>query len=278
MAGLLVRYARLSDYAGPWLIHPPAFEAMFEVALKLDLASHIRAAAGAPPQMDPGYQIIEGKNGQKVAMVQMVGPMMKGQSSMGGASTIATRRAIRTVAANPEISGIVLAIDSPGGTVAGTQDLATDVRSASRKKPIVAHIDDLGASAAYWVASQADEVWANAPTALVGSVGTMVSVTDTVGRAERLGIRERVFSTGPLKSVGGDEPITDEQAAYLQSMVDGLQEEFDAAVKRGRRLSASQMAEVRTGAVFPAGKAQSLGLINGVRSLGATLDSMLSTK
>ena len=111
---------------------------------------------------------------------------------------------------------------------------------------------------------------------MVGSVGTMLEVTESVGRAERLGTRNRVFSSGPLKAIGGDHPITDEQSAYLQNLVEELQTEFDAAVKKGRRLSAAQMQEVKTGAVFTARKAESLGLINGVRSLDATIEALAS--
>lgn len=273
---LIPYFARLSDYIGPWLIYPPVADLYFALASGIDLAAHIRARAAAPVKVNTAYQSLEAKNGRRVAMVSLLGPLMKGESSMGGASTIAARRAIRSAATDSEISGILLAIDSPGGTVAGTQDLAADVKAASRKKPIIAHIDDLGASAAYWAASQADEVWVNAPSAMVGSVGTMLEVTESEGRSQRLGTRLRVFASGPLKAVGGDHPVTDEQAAYLQNLVEELQTEFDAAVKKGRRLSAAQMQEVRTGAIFTARKAEALGLINGVRSLDATIEALAS--
>lgn len=275
---LVPHFARLSEYAGPWLVYPPAFDALVSAARSIDLAAHVRAASAAPKEVPTSAEVVEAGNGKRVAVVKVLGPMMKGQSSMGGTSTVAARRQVRSAAADPEIAGILLAMDSPGGTVAGTADLAADVRAAARRKPVIAHADDLLASAAYWVASQADEVWANAPTALVGSVGTLIEVTESHGRAERLGQRERVFSTGPLKAVGGDTPITDEQASYLQNLADSLQVEFDAAVKKGRRLSAAQMAEVRTGAVFPAADAQRLGLVNGVRSLGATIDALAGAK
>ena len=271
-------FARLDEYLGPWMIYPPAFDALVAAARSVDLGAHVRAALAAPAKVPTAAETVEASNGKKVGVVRVLGPMMKGQASMGGTSTVAARRQIRSAATDPEISGILLAFDSPGGTVAGTADLAADVRFAARRKPVIAHADDLLASAAYWVASQADEVWANAPTALVGSIGTLIEVTESPGRAERLGVRERVFSTGPLKAVGGDAPITDEQASYLQSLADKLQVEFDAAVKKGRRLSAAQMNEVRSGAVFVADDAQRLGLVNGVRSLGATIDALAGAK
>lgn len=277
---LVPRFARLDEYLADWMIAPRGFEVLRSRLMSFDLAAHIRATAGAPPRpVALAYDTIEARNGNKVAVVRMVGPMMKGQSSLGGsASTIAVRRAIRQAAQDDDVVGIALAVDSPGGTVAGTKDLADDVRAAARRKPVIAHADDMTASAAYWVSSQADEVWANASTALVGSIGTIISIQESAGRADRLGTRERVFMTGPLKDVGGDSPISAEGAAYLQKLAEDLQVEFDAAVKRGRRLTAAQLAEVRSGAIFTAADAQRLGLINGVRSLESTIEALASTK
>lgn len=271
-------FARLDEYVGLWMLSPLGYEQLRLQISGIDLSAHIKAAAATPRPVSTSFETIQSRNGSKVALVRMAGPMMKGQSSLGGASTIATRRSIRQAANDPDVSGILIAVDSPGGTVAGTQDLANDVRFAARKKPVIAHADDMMASAAYWVGSQADEIWANAPTALVGSIGTIISVTESPGRAERLGIRERTFTTGPLKDVGGDSPITDEQASYLQNLANQLQTEFDAAVKKGRRMSTAQMTEVKSGAVFPASDAQRLGLINGIRSLESTIEALASTK
>jgi signal peptide peptidase SppA len=225
--------------------------------------------------------MLPGRGQQQTAVVKLTGTLMKQQSSLGGnnTSTIAARRAIRSAAADPNVSGILLAIDSPGGTVAGTADLAADVKAASRKKPVIAHIDDLGASAAYWIASQADAVYANTPTALVGSIGTVLSITDSSGAGEKSGVKTMTFATGPLKAAGYDgTPITDEQAAYFQGLVDSLQQEFDAAVQRGRRLSDTKLAAVKSGAVYPAAEAQPLGLIDGVQPLEKSLALLTSAK
>jgi signal peptide peptidase SppA len=268
-------FSRLDEYLGPWMVYPPAAEQFCRLVANLDLAEHVRAFTALPtPKVPTVAETVEAKNGRRVAIIPLSGPMMKGQSSLGGASTIAARRMVRQAATDPGVGGILLAFDSPGGTVAGTQDLADDVRAASRRKPVFAHADDLLTSAAYWVASQADEVWANAPSALVGSIGTVIEVREQAGRAERLGMKNRLFTTGPLKVIGEDEPITEEQAVYLQQLAEKLQAEFDTAVKRGRGLSAAQLKEVRSGAVYPASDAVGLGLLNGVRPLAATIDAL----
>jgi ClpP class serine protease len=166
-------------------------------------------------------------------VIEARGLLMKQQSWMGGTATLQLRRDIRAAAADPNVSAILLAIDSPGGTAAGTADLAADVRAAARQKPVWAQIEDLGASAAYWLASQADQVFANtARRPMVGSIGTYQTVYDLSAAAEQEGVKVFHFATGPLKGAGmPGTPVTEEQQADFQGRVDAVQDSFDAAVR-----------------------------------------------
>ena len=277
MGSLLVPYfARLSDYVGVWAYEPARFRAQWELIGRADLPAHM---ARGPMPLVPTAITETGKGGRSVARIVARGTLMKGQPSFGGTSTVQLRRDIRAAARDPNVSGILLDIDSPGGTVAGTADLAAEVRAARRKKPVWAHLDDLGASAAYWVASQADQVFANDKSALVGAVGTLMTVYDMSGAAEKDGVKALVFATGPLKGAGTPgAPVSEEHAAYFQKLVDAEQENFDAAVKTGRGMNAAQLAAVRTGGVFTAAEAQNLKLIDGIRSLDRTLEALASAK
>jgi signal peptide peptidase SppA len=267
------RFPRLEEYAGVWAYEPIRFDAQFRLLTRTDLAAHM--AAGQAPRTS-SLQLVKAKGGKSVAVISAIGTLMKQQSSMGGTSTIQLRRDIRMAANDPDVSGILLAIDSPGGTVSGTADLAAEVRAARKKMPVFAHIDDLGASAAYWVASQASSVYANTGTALIGSIGTFMVAVDASEAAAKEGVKVLVFKTGPLKGAGiTGSPITDEQAANWQKQVDAQQAEFDAAVKSGRALTTSELAAVRTGEVFTARAAQERKLIDGVRSLDSTLAALI---
>lgn len=264
--------ARMSDYFGCWAYEPDRFWAQWRVIGETDLARHM--AAPQPPRT-PTVMTEPTKGGRSIARVVMRGTLMKGQSSFGGTSTVQLRRDIRQAVNDPNIAGILLDIDSPGGTVAGTADLASEIRTARRKKPVWAHIDDLGASAAYWIASQADQVFANDKTALVGSIGTLMTVYDYSAAAEKEGVKAMVFATGPLKGAGAPgAPITEDQQKYFQSLVDESQTSFDAAVRSGRGMNATQLAAVRTGGVFTASQALDLKLIDGIRSIDRTLEAL----
>jgi len=213
-----------------------------------------------------------------VAVIQIVGPMSKagGGFFFRGASTVDIRRQLREAAASDAVSSILLNIDSPGGTVAGTADLADDVAEVDAIKPIHAHIQDLGASAAFWVASQARRITANR-TAEVGSIGTVAVVEDFSALFEKEGIKVHVISTGDMKGAFafGTE-VTEEMLDMIKEQVSDLNDHFQEAVAKGRKLNTEQLASVSDGRVFIAEKAQALGLIDSISTLDDAVAEMSS--
>lgn len=272
------RFHRLSDWWGPWLIEPGHGTVLLDLVRGTDLAAHVREAAegrGGTERTAAAeeYQTVKMGGGQQVAIVVLKGVMQKSVGSMSaGTSTVAVRRAIRKAAADPDVSAILLAIDSPGGSLSGTADLAGDVAAAAKRKPVWAQIEDMGASAAYWVASQTERVFANHETALVGSIGTLAVVYDTSTKAAAEGVKALVFGTGPIKGVGTPgAPVTDEHQAYIRGLVEDGQRSFDAAVRKGRGLTDRQLEAVKTGGAFGASEALARKLIDGIQSFDATL-------
>jgi signal peptide peptidase SppA len=271
------RFGRVHDYVGAWAIEPASASALLSLARGMDLAAHVAAAQSEPTQMKSAMSVQPDGRGKSLAVVPIVGVMMKHQSSLGGGtSTVQIRRDLRAAASSDEVSAILLHVDSPGGTVAGTADLGDEVRAAARRKPVYAFVSDLCASAAYWVASQADAVYANHATALIGSIGTVMTMYDMSRAAEQQGVETLVFATGPLKGAGAEgAAISEEQRAYFQALVDDAQRSFDAAVRKGRSLTDLQLKAVRTGGVFGAAEAEERKLIDGVRSLEATVEALV---
>lgn len=266
-------FARLHDYLGLWMLEESAAAGMYQLAGQINLKAHVEA--GAEPLKSAMEKVGGTGGGKSVAVVRLQGLLMKGASSMGGTSTVQARRDLRQAVADDSVGGILLAIDSPGGTVAGTDDLAAEVRTARQSKPVYAHIDDLGASAAYWIASQAERVSVNSPTALVGSIGTLQVLRDVSAAAQKQGVRTLVFGTGPFKGLGTPgSAITDDQAAHVQQLVNSVQTSFDAAVKAGRGMNDEQLAAVRHGGVFHAQDALRRRLVDAVQPLSKTLDEL----
>jgi len=283
LAGLdLPHVAHLDQYFGPWAIEEERFRAAVERIGQMDLRAHVElqmARGKGEPSLDAPVTKI-GAGGDKIAIVELSGPLMKQVSSLsGGTSTVQARAQIHRAARDDSVAAIVLRIDSPGGTVSGTQDLADEVAAAAKRKPVVAYIEDLGASAAYWIASQASKVYAANKTTLVGSIGTYAVLYDMSARAAMLGVKVHVIRAGDHKGAGtpGTE-ITPEQLARWQTIVGSLNEQFLQGVAQGRKLPLARVQQLATGDVHVGEAAQALGLIDGVQSFDATLAQLIPKK
>ncbi len=268
---------RLSDYFGIWAIEPTRFGQTWNAVRGMNLSQHVRdnLAIGAKTTDVLGESDVAPSplGGGAIAEIHLSGSLTKAGCSIDGSSSmVAVRHQIRAAARDSSIDGILLIIDSPGGTVAGTEDLSNEVAAAAKTKPVYAVIEDLGASAAYWVASQATKVFAANKTTLVGSIGTFMVLYDYSKTFEDNGIRAVLVKAGQFKGAGtpGTE-ITDEQVVEHQKIVDGLQAQFTAHVQRGRGFSDEQAKALVTGLVYTAETALSMQLIDGIQSIDETL-------
>jgi signal peptide peptidase SppA len=201
-----------------------------------------------------------------VAVLELVGPLVKGDAWCG-TSTGEIRGRLRRAVEDPAVKAILLHVDSPGGMAAGTGDLADEVAAAARVKPVVGYIEDLCASAAYWIASQATRLFAN-PTAIVGSIGTYGVAVDSSRAAAGMGVVVHIIRAGEFKGAGepGTE-ITAEQLAEFQQVVDAVNSHFLAAVARGRRMSPATVEAIADGRVLVGDQAEAAGLIDGIQTL-----------
>lgn len=177
--------------------------------------------------------------------------------------------------ADPRAESILLAIDSPGGSVVGLSELGDMIYAARGKKPIVAQSAGMVASAAYYLAAQADKFYASRMD-MIGSIGTIMVVNDYSEAFAKAGIRPVVLSSAPkdrpFKSTGvPGTAITPAQEADLQRIVDGYFADFKAAVQRGRRMPDAQFTKAADGRVWLGSEALTMGLVDGVQSAGVTL-------
>lgn len=265
----------LQQYLGAWAITEDAARLLTGRVRDLDLAAHLRStpqatappAAGDEPRSN-GYKL----SADGVAIIEINGVLTKYSSSLAeGTAYLDLRHAVRNAARAPAVKSILLLIDSPGGGVMGLDDAARDIAAAGQQKPTAAYIEDLGASAAYYLASQTQRISAN-PAGLVGSIGTYAVVYDASKMAEQIGLRVHVLKSGTFKGAG--EPgtvVTDEQLAEFQRIVDQYGAMFRAAVAAGRKLSAERVAALADGRMHLAADAVALGLVDRVESFDDVL-------
>ncbi len=172
------------------------------------------------------------------------------------------RSMIGAAVMNEDVERIHLEIDSPGGTVAGVHETAQEIFKARGSKEVSAHINDLGASAAYHLAAQAQTITAGV-NAEVGSIGVFSVYVDSSKAAADEGIKVHVIRSGEHKGMGipGDK-ITKEQLASQQAVVDGMAKNFVSAVAKGRGKKVAEIRKLATGETWIAEAAVKNGLVD----------------
>ena len=191
-----------------------------------------------------------------------------------GASAERIEQNIRAAYDDKEVKAIILDVDSPGGAAAGTPELGAVIRSMrGGDKPIVAQVNGLCASAAYWIASGCDEVVAT-ESSQVGSIG-VITVHEEVSRMlEEEGITETIISAGKYKAEGNPfEPLDDEARANIQSMVDSYYSMFLSAVAEGRGTDNETVrTEYGQGRVLMAADAKRKNMVDRISTMRETIE------
>lgn len=267
-AGLILPEV-LHNWCGAWAIDLSVGQQLFDRISTTDLTAHFARVSAVPPN-----QAVTVTNHDGIAIIDVVGTLQKARSSMGGTSTTMLRQAVRSAAKDADIKGIMLRIDSPGGTVAGNDEAAQEIAKAAGLKPVWSYVEDLGASAAYWLASQSSKIIVNR-TGRVGSIGTYMAVADYSAAAEKEGVKVYVVRAGEFK--GSGEPgteITAKQLAEWQRQVDELNSFFLQAVASGRGRDMATVQSWADGRVHIGQSAVDLGLADGVASFEDALSAM----
>jgi signal peptide peptidase SppA len=177
-----------------------------------------------------------------VAVVQAIGSLTQRVQEIGSAytrSTASVAAEVRAAAVEPNVDGIVLEIDSPGGEVFGVPEAWASIRESGRMKPIVAHANSIAASAALYLASAANEFWIT-PSGEAGSVGVYALHVDMSKALEQIGETWDfiVASKSPYKIEGNpSSSLTDEARAHLQQDIDRYMSMFIRDLAKGRGVS-----------------------------------------
>lgn len=214
-----------------------------------------------------------------VAVLPVYGLILHRGSSAGdmcgpaATSTVKLLQQFKQAVNDPGVQAIVLDIDSPGGTVEGVDELATEIRAAKGKKQTIAVSNKQCASAAYYIASACDEIVAS-PSSTTGSVGVYCAHEDASKYLENLGVKVSLIKFGANKAEGNPyEPLTDSARANMQDMVDIFGNMFEKAVAKGRKVSQATVHDTfGQGLSFGAAKAVKIGMADSV----GTLDDVLA--
>lgn len=212
----------------------------------------------------------------KIALIPVHGAIAKRMNLFheisGGVSTELLRKSIDEAINSPEIDAIVLDVESPGGTVDGTKEIADFIYESRGKKPIIAHANGLMASAAYWISSAVDRITAY-DTAQVGSIGVITAHYDYSKQDEMKGVKRTYLYSGKYKAMGNDtEPLSKEAKNYIQKQLDDIYTMFveSVAMHRGKDVK-HVLSHMADGRIFLAKDALEAGLIDDIMNLEQTI-------
>jgi signal peptide peptidase SppA len=197
----------------------------------------------------------------------------------GGVSTERLGQDIAALVADPEVGAIVLNIDSPGGNYYGTPEVASKIMAARGTKPIVAVANSMAASAAYWIASAADEIVVT-PSGDVGSVGVLAVHYDNSAMNEKIGSKPTYITYGTHKAeFSSNAPLSSDAAEELQRRVDQAGETFVKAVAKQRGVAPQVVRDkFGQGRMFGAQEAVERGMADRIGTLEATIARLAGTR
>ena len=279
-----MKYTRIAQYVSDalWAITPVklaelvsvlAFRAAGHEFTPEEIQARVGDGQGNPRQSSP----------RGVAIIPIRGVLANRMSGMedssGGASAEQIGAMVDQVAADPNIGTILYDIDSSGGTVPGISELAAKMFALRGQKKQIAQVNDRAASAAYWLASQCDEI-VSIPSGTAGSIGVFSAHQDLSKALEQEGINVTLISAGKHKLEGSPfAPLTDEAKAVMQARVDDAYAQFVKDVARGRGVSQMSVRDgYGHGRALGAKDALKAGMIDSIGTMDTTLARLVGRK
>ncbi|MGX5839992.1 signal peptide peptidase SppA [Mesorhizobium sp. ArgA1] len=184
---------------------------------------------------------------------------------------------LETIRTSSQVKGVILAIDSPGGTTVGGESIYEEVRKLAADKPVVAEVGTLAASAGYMIASASDHIVAR-KTSIVGSIGVLIQYPDLSGLMDKVGIKLEEVKSSPLKAAPSPfKPTNDDERAMVRKLILDSYDWFVGIVAERRKMTREQALALADGSIFTGRQGLANGLIDAVGGESVAID-WLATK
>ncbi|MGH7396602.1 MAG: signal peptide peptidase SppA [Candidatus Rokuibacteriota bacterium] len=230
--------------------------------ITLDLQPKIRALE---------EKTVEGKGASKILLLDLSGVLSDDLPSFSiGAPpprvpvVARVREELQKAEEDERVRGVIVRINSPGGTITASDILYHELRAfkARKKVPVIAMILDVGASGGYYAALAADTIVVN-PTTITGSIGVVMVTVNAQGLLEKIGVTPLAIKSGPMKDAGSPfRSLTEPERAVFQSIIDDMYGRFVGLIVQSRKLSAERVRALADGRVYTADQALELGLVD----------------
>jgi len=195
--------------------------------------------------------------GNKIGVIKLEGTIMDSDDVL---------KQLRKFAKKTSVRAIVIRINSPGGSVAPAQEIYREIVKTRKKKPVVASMETVAASAAYYIASSTDRIVSSNGT-ITGSIGVIMMLADLHKVIEKLGVNVNIIKAGKYKDIGtGVRPLSDEERSILETFAAEIHEQFISDVEAGRKgkIDKEKLKSISDGRFFTGQKAKEMGLVDDI--------------
>jgi len=198
-----------------------------------------------------------------IALVVVQGEIIDGDSEPGLAGSDTVARQLTEARLDEDVAAVVLRVDSPGGSVFASERIRREVQALQADgKPVVVSMSNVAASGGYWIAMDADEIWAH-DTTITGSIGIFALLPTFEKPLAKMGIHTDGIGTTPLAGAfRGDRPLTSEVSTVIQTQLEQGYKLFTEGVASARELPIEKVQEIARGRVWSGADALALGLVD----------------
>ena len=221
------------------------------IVLIVFVASIIRALVGRP--------------GERIGVVEIEGVIAESRQTMED---------IVRFGEDPSIKGVILRINSPGGSVGPTQEIFREVVKLKEKKKVFVSMGSLCASGGYYLAAAGEKVYAN-PSTITGSIGVIMQSVILEDLLKKIGVKSNTIKAGDLKDAGTPfREMTPEERAYLNEVVKNIHEQFIKDIAAGRKMDLEKARKLADGRIYTGLQAMDLVLIDSIGNFYDTVDDL----
>lgn len=220
-----------------------------------------------------GYWLVKAASHEpRIAVIHVEGVITGGRGQGGlfgdGGGTDFIIRQIQAARDDDEVKAVVVRVNSPGGSAPASQEVGEEIKKLRKTgKPTITSMGDMAASGGYWIAATTGKIYAN-PGTITGSIGVYIPYANWQELYGKIGIRTEKIKSGPHKDMlSPDRPITAEERAIVQAMVDDLYEQFVAVVAEGRGIDPARVRQLADGRVYTGRQAKAAGLVDEMGTL-----------
>lgn len=188
-----------------------------------------------------------------LALVRVQGPIMNAEPTLEW---------IRKLENTPQVKGVLVRVDSPGGGAAASQEIYAGLARLSQRMPIAVSMGSMAASGGYMLSMAGHRIFAN-PSTVTGSIGVRMDIPQLQGLFDKIGVGQETLVTAPFKDAASYlHPLTPQDRAYLQGVIENMHAQFVDIVAKGRKMEREKAAQLANGKIYTGQEALALGLID----------------